>query len=113
MRIFRFPQPPASYKPRIGISRAPAQIRKNCNTSLKIAERDPPSVTYTATVIEETQMLKLISQPSTICMTFAMANILTPLISTVMKANEIADNARLDSPKRSLRYPGTECVLEM
>ena len=33
-------------------------------------------------------MLKLMSHPSTICMTFAMANMLTPLISTVMNANE-------------------------
>ncbi len=58
-------------------------------------------------------MLKLMSQPNTICMTLAMANILTPLISTVMKANEIADKARLCSPKRNFRYPGTEWVLEM
>ena len=66
-----------------------------------------------ATVSDETQMLKLMSQPSTICMTLAMANMLTPLMSTVMKANETADRARLGSPKRSFKYPGTEWVLEM
>ncbi len=58
-------------------------------------------------------MLKLMSQPSTICMTLAMANMLTPLISTVINAKEIADSARAGSPKRSFKYPGTECVLEM
>ena len=41
-------------------------------------------------------------------MTFAMANMLTPLMSTVMNANETADRARLGSPKRSFKYPGTE-----
>ena len=41
----RLVQPPALYNPRIGISSAPAQMRKNCSTSLKIAERSPPSVT--------------------------------------------------------------------
>src|SRR5271156_2220133 len=110
---FRLVQPPASYNPRIGISNAPAQIRKNCRTSLKIAERSPPRVTYTATVSDETQMLKLRSQPKTICMTLAMANMLTPLMSTVMNANEIADSARAGSPNRSFKYPGTECVFEM
>src|SRR5882672_8778063 len=109
----RLVHPPASYNPRIGISRAPAQMRKNCSTSLKMAERSPPRVTYIATVIDETKMLKLMSHPSTICMTLAMANMLTPLMSTVMNANEIADRARLGSPKRSFKYPGTECVLEM
>src|ERR1700690_4438441 len=109
----RLVHPPASSNPRIGISRAPAQMRKNCNTSLKIAERRPPNVTYMATVSDETQMLKLMSQPSTICMTFAMANMLTPLMSTVMKANETAETARAGSPKRSFRYPGTEWVFEM
>src|ERR1700722_20956971 len=97
----------------MGMSNAPAQMRKNCSTSLKIADRRPPSATYTPTVSEETQMLKLMSQPRTICMTLAMANMLTPLISTVMKANETADNTRAGSPKRSFKYPGTEWVLEM
>src|SRR5580692_3813981 len=106
-------QPPASISPRIGISSAPAQIRVNCSTSLKIAERSPPSVTYTATVIDETQMLKLMSQPRTTFITSAMAYMLMPLISTVMNANEIAESARLASPKRNFKYPGTECVLEM
>src|SRR4029077_17949024 len=64
---FRLDQPPASYRPRMGISNAPAQIRKNCSTSLKMADRKPPSATYTPTVSDETQMLKLMSQPSTIC----------------------------------------------
>src|SRR6266481_4946978 len=69
----RFVQPPASYNPRIGISNAPAQ------------------------------MMKLMSQPNTICMTLAMANMLTPLMSTVMKAKETADRARLGSPKRNFK----------
>ena len=55
---FRLLQPPASIRPSIGISNAPAQIKMNCRTSLKIAERRPPSATYTATVMDETQMLK-------------------------------------------------------
>ena len=58
-------------------------------------------------------MLKLMSQPSTTFITSAMEYMLMPLMSTVMKANEMADSARLGSPKRSFRYPGTECVLEM
>src|ERR1700680_4030668 len=97
---FRLLQPPASYRPRIGISSAPAQIRKNCSTSLKMADLNPPSATYTPTVSDETQMLKLMSHPSTICMTFAIANMLTPLMSTVMNAKETADSARLGSPQR-------------
>src|SRR5258708_20922160 len=63
---FKLVHPPASYNPRIGISSAPAQMRKNCSTSLKIAERRPPSVTQIATATDEPQMLKLISHPSTI-----------------------------------------------
>ena len=35
-------------------------------------------------------MLKDSGQPSTICITLAIANMLTPLISTVMKAKETA-----------------------
>ena len=58
-------------------------------------------------------MLKLMSQPSTICMTLAIANMLTPLISTVMNAKETAERARAGSPKRSFKYPGTEWVFEM
>src|SRR5256885_17199598 len=99
----RFPHPPTSINPRMGISNAPAQIRMNCSTSLKMAERRPPSATYTATVSDDTQMLKLMSQPSTTFMTRAMEYILMPLIRTVMKANEMAERARLDSPNRSLR----------
>ena len=38
-------QPWVSIKPRIGISSAPNQMRKNCNTSLKIAENNPPAAT--------------------------------------------------------------------
>ena len=56
-----------------------------------------------ATVIEETQMLKLMSQPSTTFKTSAMEYMLMPLISTVMNAKVTADSARLGSPKRSLR----------
>src|SRR5256885_7590785 len=99
----RLLHPPASIKPRIGMSSAPAQIRMNCNTSLKMADRRPPSATYTATVSDDTQILKLMSHPSTTFMTNAMEYILMPLISTVMKANEMAERARLDSPNRSLR----------
>ena len=58
-------------------------------------------------------MLKLMSQPSTTFITSAIEYILMPLISTVMNANETAERARAGSPKRSFRYPGTECVLEM
>src|SRR6516164_1100167 len=110
---FKFDQPPASISPITGITSAPAQIRMNCSTSLKMAERKPPSATYTATVTDDTQMLKLMSQPSTTFITSAIEYMLMPLISTVMKANETDDKVRADSPKRSLRYPGTECVLEM
>ena len=45
IKTLRCAQPPASYKPKIGISSAPAQIKKNCSTSLKIADRNPPSAT--------------------------------------------------------------------
>ena len=40
---------------------------------------------------DETQMLKWMSQPSTTFITSAMAYILMPLISTVMKPKETAD----------------------
>src|SRR6516165_6660218 len=86
-------QPPASIKPRTGISNAPAQIRKNCKTSLKIADRRPPRATYAATVSEETKMLRLRSQPSTTFMTTAIAYMLMPLMSTVMNANEMDEIA--------------------
>src|SRR5271165_25809 len=96
-------QPPASINPRMGISKAPAQIRMNCNTSLKIAERRPPRETYMATVADETMMLKLMSQPRTILNTNAIEYMLMPLISTVMNAKLMDESARLLSPKRSLR----------
>ena len=64
-------------------------------------------------MIDETQMLKLMSQPNTTFMTSAMEYMLMPLISTVMNANETDDRVRAFSPNRSFRYPGTECVLEM
>src|SRR5260370_19951067 len=106
-------QPPASTKPRIGISAAPAQIKTNCKTSLKMADRNPPSATYAATVADETTMLKLMFHPSTTFSTSAIEYILIPLMNKVMRANEIAESARLASPKRSLRSPGTECLLEI
>ena len=43
-------------------------------------------------------MLKLMSQPSTTFMTSAMEYMLMPLISTVMKAKEMAEKARAGSP---------------
>src|SRR5438876_11389387 len=77
---FRLLHPPASTNPRIGIKSAPAQIKINCKTTLKIAERNPPSATYDATVSDETQMLKLIFQLSTTFMTSAMDYMLMPPI---------------------------------
>ena len=62
---------------------------------------------------DDTQMLKWMSHPSTTFITRAIEYMLMPLMSTVMKANETAESKRLFSPKRSLRYPGTEWVLEM
>src|SRR5579872_883194 len=103
MRACSAPQPPASIRPRIGMSREPAQMSTNCSTSLKMAERRPPSATYTATVSDEIQMLKLMFQPSTTFVTRAMEYMLMPLISTVMKAKEMAARARLDSPYRSFK----------
>ena len=103
LRLQDFVQPPASIKPRIGISNAPAQISTNCSTSLKIAERSPPRATYTATVSEDTQMLKLMSQPSTTFITSAIEYMLMPLMNTVISANEIAESAREASPKRSFK----------
>ncbi len=50
MRACRPLQPPASMSPRMGISAAPSQMSMNWSTSLKIADRSPPSATYTATV---------------------------------------------------------------
>ena len=44
-------------------------------------------------------------------MTRAMAYILTPLMRIVMRAKETAESARAPSPKRRLRYPGTEMRL--
>src|SRR6266566_770417 len=40
IRAFNAAHPPASASPSMGISSAPAQIRINCKTSLKIAERN-------------------------------------------------------------------------
>src|ERR1700722_7735867 len=100
---FRLFHPPASTRPRMGIKSDPAQIKMNCSTSLKIAERKPPSVTKIATVMDEIQILKLMSQPSTTFITSAMEYMLMPLINTVMNAKEMAERARLDSPKRNFR----------
>ncbi len=50
-----------------------------------------------ATVMAETQMLKSMFQPSTTSSSSAIAYMLMPLISTVMKAKEIAESARLGS----------------
>ena len=66
-----------------------------------------------ATVTEETRMLTLMFHPSTIFSTKAMEYILIPLIRTVMNAKLTEESARLDSPNRSFRYPGTEWVLEI
>ena len=54
-------------------------------------------------MIDDTQMLKLMSQPSTTFITSAIEYMLMPLISTVMKPKETADSARDGSPKRSFR----------
>ena len=54
-------------------------------------------------MIDETQMLKWMSQPSTTFITSAMEYMLMPLISTVMKPKEMAESARAGSPKRSLQ----------
>src|SRR5881409_4382831 len=53
---------------------------------------------WVSTVMEETQMLKLMSQPSTTFMTSAIEYILMPLISTVMNAKVTAESRRLGSP---------------
>ena len=90
--------PPVSTNPRIGISNAPNQIRKNCNTSLKMAEKSPPAATYTPTVREETMMLKCKLHPSTTSMTTAMAYMLTPDIRMVMNANVTALSALASVP---------------
>src|SRR6267143_510259 len=96
-------QPPASISPIIEISSAPSQIRTNCSTSLKIAESKPPATTYKATVSDETQMLKWMSQPSTTFITSAIEYILMPLISTVMNPKQTAASVLDDSPKRSFK----------
>ena len=82
--------PPVSTIPRMGISSAPNQIRKNCRTSLKIAENNPPAATYTPTVRDETTMLKCRFHPRTTSITTAMAYMLTPDIRMVITANVIA-----------------------
>ena len=73
------PQPPQLIRPKIGTNSVPSQIRKNCTTSLNTAEISPPSVTYMATVSEETRMLQFMFQPSSKFRIFAMANMLDPL----------------------------------
>src|SRR5215469_3665253 len=105
--------PPASVNPMMGINSAPNQIRKNCRTSLKIAENNPPAATYTPTVNDETMMLKWRFQPRTTSITTAIAYMLTPDIRMVMNANVTALKALASLPYRSFRYPGTEWVLEM
>ena len=55
------------------------------------------------TVIDEIQMLKWMSQPSTTFITSAMEYMLMPLMRTVMNPKEMAERARAGSPKRSLR----------
>ncbi len=78
-----------------------------------MADRSPPSPTYSATVIDDTQMLKFRFHPSTTFITSAIEYMLMPLISTVMNAKLTADNARAPSPYRRCRYPGTELTFEM
>ena len=46
------------------------------------------------------------------CITFAIENILIPLIRIVITANVTLETALVDSPYRRRRYPGTECVFE-
>ena len=46
------------------------------------------------------QMEKVMFQPSTVCMTTAMAYMLTPDIRMVISAKEMAETARAPSPKR-------------
>jgi hypothetical protein len=82
---------------------APSQIKKNCRTSLKMAESRPPRNTYKATVSEDTQMLKEMSQPRMIFITSAIEYMLMPLISSVMKPKLTAESARAGSPKRNFR----------
>jgi hypothetical protein len=53
--------------------------------------------------MEETKMLKLMSQPSTTFMTTAMANMLTPLMRIISIANEKAATLRASPPKRRSR----------
>jgi hypothetical protein len=106
-------QPPASIRPRIGIKSDPNQIRKYWSTSLNTAEISPPGVTYTATVSEATQILTFMFHPSNRWRILAIANMLAPLTSTVRIANEIPARALLLVPYRSLRWPGTECALQM
>ena len=50
------------------------------------------------TVTEEIKMLTLISHPSTTLITTAIAYMLMPLMSTVMKANEMDDRAWAPGP---------------
>jgi hypothetical protein len=78
-----------------------------------MAESKPPSTTYAATVSDDTQILRWMSQPSTTFITSAIEYMLMPLIKTVINPKQMAASPRADSPYRSCRYPGTECVLEM
>ncbi len=60
-----------------------------------MADLRPPSATYSATVSDEIQILKLMSQPRTTFITSAMEYMLIPLISTVITAKLTAESARL------------------
>ena len=63
-----------------------------------MAESNPPATTYAATVSDETQMLKLMSQPSTTFMTSAIEYMLMPLMKTVISPKLMAESARAGSP---------------
>ena len=59
-----------------------------------------------ATVSDETQMLTCMFQPSSSCRIFAMANMLTPLTSTVMTANEMPASERAPFAVAQLQVAG-------
>ena len=68
-----------------------------------IAERNPPSITYSATVAAPTQIEKLMSHPRMTFITSAIAYMFTPDIRMVMNPNEIAASPRAPSPNRSCK----------
>ncbi|MBA7579475.1 hypothetical protein ES708_21346 [subsurface metagenome] len=104
--------PPMFISPRITSGANPITIRKNCSTSLYIADVSPPRYTYTSTITAETSRLKLKFHPRRVSISMARAYMDIPEANMVIMAKENALKPLVFSSNRSFRYSGTDLAFE-